>query len=279
MALREEIGFSKDNGTSAHARSPLLEVRGVTKRFHGLTALDDVSLSLSQGQVLVVLGRSGSGKSTLVRCIDQLTPIDRGAIYLDGELLGYGRSHGRLRPLDPRSLARQRAAIGMVFQHFNLFSHLTVLDNITLAPIRVRGLSQKEAQASARELLEHVGLPDKADAYPSQLSGGQQQRVAIARMLAMEPRLLLFDEPTSALDPELVGEVLGVMLKLAAEQRTMIVVTHEIQFAREIADRVVFFEDGRVAADGTVASVIDDPPTASLRAFFARITDRPSLRE
>jgi ABC-type polar amino acid transport system ATPase subunit len=265
----------RGNGTEAMDQK-LLEVRGVTKRFQGLTALDQVNLTVSRGEVVVVLGRSGSGKSTFVRCIDQLTPIDSGSIYLDGQLLGYERSRGRLREMGVRSLARQRSAIGMVFQHFNLFTHLTVLENMTLAPILVNGLPKSEAQTIARDLLAQVGLPDKADSYPLQLSGGQQQRVAIARMLAMKPRLLLFDEPTSALDPELVGEVLGVMRNLTAEQRTMIVVTHEIQFAREVADRVVFFEKGRVVADGSVASVIDDPPTNSLRAFFARAANRPS---
>jgi ABC-type polar amino acid transport system ATPase subunit len=265
----------RGNGTGP-AGHKLLEVRGVTKRFHGVAALDQVDLTVGHAEVVVVLGRSGSGKSTLVRCIDQLAPIDSGSIYLDGELLGYERSRGRLRQMGVRSLARQRSAIGVVFQHFNLFTHLTVLDNMTLAPVRVKGMSKTEAQEMARDLLVQVGLPDKADSYPLQLSGGQQQRVAIARMLAMQPRLLLFDEPTSALDPELVGEVLAVMRKLTAEQRTMIVVTHEIQFAREVADRVVFLEKGRVVADGSVASVIDDPPTDSLRAFFARFANRHS---
>lgn len=261
-------------GQSAASLSPdrpLLEVRGVRKSFNGVTALDGVELSVKDGEVVVILGRSGSGKSTLVRCIHQLTPIDAGAIYLDGELVGFEHSRGKLRPLGVRKLAQQRAQMGMVFQHFELFSHLTVMENITLAPVRVRGLSPAQAREAANELLEQVGLPGKSEMYPGQLSGGQQQRVAIARMLAMEPRLLLFDEPTSALDPELVGEVLAVMRKLTVGGRTMIVVTHEIQFAREVADRVVFFERGRIAAEGSVSELIDHPRSESMRSFLARV--------
>jgi ABC-type polar amino acid transport system ATPase subunit len=250
---------------------PHLELRGVKKHFGEVPALDSIDLTVNEGEVVVVLGRSGSGKSTLVRCIHQLVPIDAGAIYLDGELLGFERFPNGLRPLSSRRVARQRAEIGMVFQHFNLFPHLSVIENIALAPIRGRGIPRQEAVRSGRALLEQVGLLQKADAYPRELSGGQQQRVAIARMLAMKPRLLLFDEPTSALDPELVGEVLTVMRRLAERGSTMIVVTHEIEFARDVASRVVFLDGGRIAADGTVKEVIDEPATDTLRSFLARV--------
>lgn len=251
---------------------PLLEVKNVTKNFHGSVALDGVNLTVNEGEVVVIIGRSGSGKSTLARCVHQLTPIDGGAIYLDGALLGYERHGARLRPLGVRKLAAQRAQIGMVFQHFNLFTHLTALENIMLAPMRVGGLSARRAHERAMTLLEQVGLPHKKDMFPLQLSGGQQQRIAIARMLAMEPRLLLFDEPTSALDPELVGEVLAVMRRLTASGNTMIIVTHEIRFAREVADRIVFFDEGRNIAEGAVDEMIDHPRLPSLQAFLAGVS-------
>jgi ABC-type polar amino acid transport system ATPase subunit len=265
------------NRTDGPARqgdtAPHLELRRVKKRFGSSIALDGINLTVHEGEVIVLLGRSGSGKSTLVRCIHQLVPIDSGAIYLDGKLLGYERVRGGIRPLSGRATARQRSEIGMVFQHFNLFPHLSVLDNVVLAPIRARGIPRAEAVNAGRALLEQVGLSQKTDAYPRELSGGQQQRVAIARMLAMEPRLLLFDEPTSALDPELVGEVLSVMRSLADRGNTMMIVTHEIEFARDVASRVVFLDEGKIAVDGTVKEVIDNPATNSLRSFLARVPD------
>jgi ABC-type polar amino acid transport system ATPase subunit len=251
---------------------PVLKVSNVTKSFQGRAALTGVNLTVGEGEVVVIIGRSGSGKSTLVRCIHQLTPIDGGAIYLNGTLLGYERTRTRLRPLSVGKVAAQRAQIGMVFQHFNLFTHLTALQNIMMAPMRVGGLNGAEARRRSLELLELVGLPDKQDIYPLQLSGGQQQRVAIARALAMEPRLLLFDEPTSALDPELVGEVLAVIRRLTASGNTMIIVTHEIRFAREVADRVVFFDGGCIVAEGDVGSMIDNPTLPMLQTFLAGVS-------
>jgi ABC-type polar amino acid transport system ATPase subunit len=268
IAVNRTGGPARQGGTAPH-----LQLSRVKKRFGSSIALDGINLTVHEGEVIVVLGRSGSGKSTLVRCIHQLVPIDSGAIYLDGELLGYERVRGGIRPLSGRAIARQRSEIGMVFQHFNLFPHLSVLDNVVLAPIRAKGIPRAEAVNAGRALLEQVGLSQKADAYPRELSGGQQQRVAIARMLAMEPRLLLFDEPTSALDPELVGEVLTAMRSLADRGNTMMIVTHEIEFARDVASRVVFLDEGKIAVDGTVREVIDDPATNSLRSFLARVPD------
>jgi len=275
MAMtRGETGTQNDTrtGHDSHRsdRPTVLSVRGVHKSFHGRVALAGIDFDINEGEVVVILGRSGSGKSTLARCIQQLEPIDAGSIYLDGELLGYEHSRRGLRPLKPGRAAVQRAKIGTVFQHFNLFPHLTVLENITLAPRRVQNLTKRDANERATSLLERVGLADRAGAYPKQLSGGQQQRVAIARTLAMEPRLLIFDEATSALDPELVGEVLGVIKGLTAEGDTMFVVTHEIQFAREVADRVIFLDGGVIAASGTVSEVIDNPQLDALKRFLAR---------
>jgi ABC-type polar amino acid transport system ATPase subunit len=232
-----------------------------------------------EGEVVVVMGPSGSGKSTLVRCLHQLTPIDGGAMWLDGELLGYERSGGGadggvLRPLPEARIAAQRRRMGMVFQQFNLFPHWTVERNLTEAPVRVHGRTRAEARQVAAALLEQVGLPDKAGAHPRQLSGGQQQRVAIARALATEPRILLFDEPTSSLDPELVGEVLAVMRDLAASGMTMVVVTHEMDFAHEVADRCVFLDAGKVVEQGPPAQLFADPTTDRLRLFLARFHQR-----
>ncbi|MEL5991559.1 amino acid ABC transporter ATP-binding protein [Microbacterium phosphatis] len=249
---------------------PVLEVSDVRKHFGDTTALDGVSLKVYEGEVVAILGPSGSGKSTLVRCIDQLEEIDGGAMLLDGELLGYEEIRGHLRPMTDAGRRGQRRRMSMVFQQFNLFPHWTVLRNVAEAPHTVHGLSAAQAEARARELLERVGLSDKADAYPRQLSGGQQQRVAIARSVAVDPRILLFDEPTSALDPELVDEVLQTMKRLAASGRTMIVVTHELEFARSVADRCVFMADGRVVEDRPAEDFFDDPRSARLRAFLAR---------
>ena len=252
------------------AAPPLLSLRAVRKRFGGLQALDGIDLDVAEREVVALIGPSGSGKSTLVRCVHQLQPIDGGAIRLAGELLGYARSGGVLRPLAERALARQRQRMGMVFQQFNLFPHLTVLRNVIEAPLRVLGASVAEATAHAEQLLQRVGLADKRDAYPRQLSGGQQQRVAIARALAMRPLLMLFDEPTSALDPERVAEVLAVMQDLARQGTTMLVVTHEIGFAREVADRVVFMEAGRIVEQGPARQLLERPQTERLRAFLSK---------
>jgi polar amino acid transport system ATP-binding protein len=256
------------------AKAPILRIVGVEKSFGALPALRGVDLDVCEGEVVVILGSSGSGKSTLLRCIQQLDSINAGSIYFDGELLGYRQKRGGLHALPPAALRRQRQHMGMVFQQFNLFPHLTVLQNVVEAPIHVRGLSRPQAETQALALLDKVGLGDKRNAYPKQLSGGQQQRVAIARALAMDPRLMLFDEPTSALDPELVGEVLAAMRRLAGTGMTMIVVTHEIDFAREVADRVVFMEQGRVAASGSVSEMLDVPALPRLRSFLAPFRER-----
>jgi polar amino acid transport system ATP-binding protein len=244
---------------------------GVHKRYGRLEVLKGIDLTVAPGEVMCIIGRSGSGKSTFLRCVNHLEKIDAGRLSVDGELVGY-RQHGdRLYELRQREVAVRRADIGMVFQHFNLFGHMTALANVCEAPMRVRGVSRRAAQERAHDLLERVGLADKASSYPSQLSGGQQQRVAIARALAMEPKLMLFDEPTSALDPELVGDVLAVMRGLAAEGMTMIVVTHEMGFAREVADTVVFMDEGVIVEAGPPAQVLGAPAHARTRDFLAKV--------
>jgi ABC-type polar amino acid transport system ATPase subunit len=249
---------------------PVIDVQRLRKRFADTTALNGVDLQVFEQEVIAILGPSGSGKSTLVRCIDQLTEIDGGAIYLDGELLGYESVRGRLRPLRDTERRAQRRRMSMVFQQFNLFPHWTVLRNITEAPRVVHGVSASDARRRAWDLLERVGLSEKGHAYPRELSGGQQQRVAIARALAVEPRVLLFDEPTSALDPELIGEVLQTIKDLAASGLTMIVVTHELEFARDVADRCLFMADGQVIEDRPAADFFADPASDRLRSFLAR---------
>ncbi|MEU0810666.1 MULTISPECIES: amino acid ABC transporter ATP-binding protein [unclassified Streptomyces] len=249
----------------------MVEVRGVHKSFGPLEVLRGVDLQVRTGEVTVVLGPSGSGKSTLLRTINHLEKVNRGWISIDGELIGYRRSGNRLYELKERDVLRQRTHIGFVFQDFNLFPHLTVEENLIEAPIAALRRPRKEAVASAARLLERVGLADKAAAYPRQLSGGQQQRVAIARALALEPKVLLFDEPTSALDPELVGEVLDVIKDLARTGTTMIVVTHEIGFAREVADTVVFMDGGVVVEQGPPAAVLDAPRHERTRAFLSKV--------
>ncbi|MEW2511536.1 amino acid ABC transporter ATP-binding protein [Streptomyces sp. NPDC046870] len=251
--------------------SVMVDIRSVHKSFGPLDVLRGIDLQVRAGEVTVVLGPSGSGKSTLLRAINHLEKVDRGEISVDGALLGYRRAGDRLYELPEREVLRQRTRIGFVFQNFNLFPHLTVLDNVVEAPVSALKRPRKAAVESAHRLLERVGLGDKADAYPRQLSGGQQQRVAIARALALEPKLLLFDEPTSALDPELVGEVLDVIRDLAARGTTMIVVTHEIAFAREVADTVVFMADGRIVERGTPEEVLDAPREERTRAFLAKV--------
>ncbi|MGN7871200.1 amino acid ABC transporter permease/ATP-binding protein [Paracoccus sp. 22332] len=248
-----------------------VEIRGVTKSYGDLTVLKDIDLVIPAGSVTAIIGPSGSGKSTLLRSINHLERVDRGYIAIDGELIGYRRDGDALHELPEKDILTRRADVGMVFQNFNLFPHLTVLDNITEAPITVRGLPRAEAERLALDLLARVGLSDKAGAYPRQLSGGQQQRVAIARTLALKPKVLLFDEPTSALDPELVGEVLDVIKELASSGITLIIVTHEIGFAREVADRIVFMEQGRVVETGSPAQVLNDPQNRRTADFIAKV--------
>ena len=248
------------NDVSNDAR-PLVRIDHVSKFYGDFKALDDVSLDIHPGQVVAVIGASGSGKSTLCRTINRLETIQEGSIEIDGELL----------PEEGRDLTRLRAEVGMVFQSFNLFPHRTVLDNITLAPIKVRGISRSEAEATARSLLERVGLADQADKRPPQLSGGQQQRVAIARALAMDPKIMLFDEPTSALDPEMITEVLDVIKDLATSGMTMLVVTHEMGFARSVADRVVFMDSGQIVESGAPSEFFAAPTTDRARDFLSKV--------
>jgi polar amino acid transport system ATP-binding protein len=248
----------------------LVRARGVHKSFSHLEVLKGIDLDVRHGETVVILGPSGSGKSTFLRCINHLETIDSGTIVVGGEQIGYVRRGGRLRELPEHLVARQRRSIGMVFQQFNLYPHMSVLENVVEAPIGVHGETRAAAEAHGLELLARVGLADKADEYPRRLSGGQQQRVAIARALAIRPRLILFDEPTSALDPELVGEVLATMKDLAGRGMTMIVVTHEIGFAKEAADRVVFMDGGVVVEEGPPGEVLVDPRNERTRAFLGR---------
>ena len=248
----------------------VLQARGVRKSFGHTEVLSGIDLDVTSGETVVVLGPSGSGKSTFLRCVNLLESLDAGRITVDGRDVGYDVRNGRLHELSPNEIARRRRDIGMVFQQFNLFPHMTALENIIEAPIAVLGEGRREATARAVELLAEVGLAGREKAYPRQLSGGQQQRVAIARALAMRPKLMLFDEPTSALDPELVGEVLATMKRLASAGLTMVVVTHEISFAREAADRVVFMDAGQVVEQGTPEQVIDNPQHERTRAFLSR---------
>jgi polar amino acid transport system ATP-binding protein len=251
--------------------TPMVLAEGVRKTFGHLEVLKGIDLQMDAGEVMVLLGPSGSGKSTFLRCINHLESIDGGRLSVDGELVGYRQSGDTLYELREREVSRKRAEIGMVFQRFNLFPNMTALSNVTCAPLHVRRAKKEAAERRGRELLERVGLSDKAEAYPSMLSGGQQQRVAIARALAMEPKLMLFDEPTSALDPELVGEVLDVMKGLARDGMTMIVVTHEMGFAREVGDRVVFMDDGVVVEQGAPSEVFANPRHARTQAFLSKI--------
>ena len=245
---------------------------GVHKRFGRQEVLKGIDLEVRAGEVMCLLGPSGAGKSTFLRCINHLEKIDAGRLSVDGELVGYQMRGDKLHELRESEVARERAQIGMVFQRFNLFPHMTALDNVCCAPVVVKGIARDVARARGRELLDRVGLSDKYDAYPAQLSGGQQQRVAIARALAMDPKLMLFDEPTSALDPELVGEVLDVMKQLAQELgMTMVVVTHEMGFAREVADAIVFIDGGVVVECGPPSEVIDHPHEERTRAFLSKV--------
>jgi polar amino acid transport system ATP-binding protein len=250
---------------------PMVKAEAVHKRFGRLEVLKGIDLEVDRGEVMCLLGPSGSGKSTFLRCINHLEKINSGRLSVDGALVGYRDAGDKLHELGEREVARKRAEIGMVFQHFNLFPHMTAVENVSLAPVRVLGLGRKEARERARELLSRVGLGDKLDTYPVALSGGQQQRVAIARALAMQPKLMLFDEPTSALDPELVGDVLDAMRELAKEGMTMIVVTHETGFAREVADSVVFMDAGVVVESGPPAEVLGNPQHERTKAFLSKV--------
>lgn len=255
---------------SAMRESSLVDIRDVHKRFGEVDVLKGINLSIAQGETLVILGPSGSGKSTLLRCINHLETIDQGSIMVEGAQIGFELHGAHLRKLSPRGIARQRRSIGMVFQQFNLYPHMSVLQNIVEAPVGVHGVPRQEATDYALELLDRVGLKHKAHEYPRQLSGGQQQRVAIARALAVRPKLMLFDEPTSALDPELVGEVLATMRDLANQGLTLIIVTHEIGFAKEVADRVVFMDGGYVVEEGPPSEVLAHPKHPRTRAFLSR---------
>ncbi|MBB6118702.1 amino acid ABC transporter ATP-binding protein [Nocardiopsis algeriensis] len=249
----------------------LVVAEDVRKSFGRLEVLKGIDLQVRRGEVMCVIGPSGSGKSTFLRCVNHLEKLTGGRLWVNGELMGYRERRGRLYELREKEIAAQRSDIGMVFQRFNLFPHLTALGNVMEAPVQVKRQSKAVAAAKAMELLERVGLPDKAGAYPEQLSGGQQQRVAIARALAMEPSLMLFDEPTSALDPELVGEVLDVMRDLAAGGMTMMVVTHEMGFAREVGDSLVFMDDGVVVESGAPDEVLSNPRHERTRAFLSKV--------
>ncbi len=251
--------------------TPMVRAEAVHKSFGRLEVLKGIDLEVRAGEVCCLLGPSGSGKSTFLRCINHLEKVDAGRLSVDGDLVGYRQQGGRLLELKEAETARKRAEIGMVFQRFNLFPHMTALGNVVEAPVKVQGLDKRQAADRGRALLDRVGLSDKLDAYPAQLSGGQQQRVAIARALAMEPKLMLFDEPTSALDPELVGEVLDVMRGLAADGMTMVVVTHEMGFAREVADTVVFMDAGVVVESGSPQQVIDAPQHERTRSFLGKV--------
>jgi polar amino acid transport system ATP-binding protein len=253
------------------APTPLVRARNLRKSFGPVEVLRGVDLEVDAGQVCCIIGPSGSGKSTLLRCINHLEKLDAGQIYVNGELIGYRRVANKLVERSEREVARQRAGIGMVFQQFNLFPHMTVLANVMEAPLRVRKDPPDEVRERALRLLDRVGLPDKANAYPAQLSGGQQQRVAIARALAMQPLLMLFDEPTSALDPELVGEVLETMRALADDGMTMIVVTHEIGFAKEVGDLLAFVDQGVIVERGVPDEVLANPSSERTRAFLSKV--------
>ncbi|RFC65869.1 amino acid ABC transporter ATP-binding protein [Mesorhizobium denitrificans] len=251
--------------------APMIVFDRVSKNYGDLAVLRDINLTVAAGEVISLIGPSGSGKSTLLRCVNHLERIERGSITVDGELIGYRRNGNHAYELPEKLIARQRARIGMVFQSFNLFGHMTALENVIEAPVHVLGIPRREAENLGAELLVRVGLADKLKSYPRMLSGGQQQRVAIARALAMKPKVILFDEPTSALDPELVGEVLDVMRSLAADGMTMMVVTHEMSFAREVCHRIAFMESGRIVECSTPTEVLDNPAFERTRTFLSKV--------
>jgi polar amino acid transport system ATP-binding protein len=252
-------------------QTPMVDAQSVCKNFGPLEVLKGITLEVQPREVLCMIGPSGSGKSTFLRCLNHLEQVNAGRLYVDGVLVGYAERGGKLHELQPKEAARQRREIGMVFQHFNLFPHMTALGNVIEAPIRVKKRRKDDVIESARKLLDRVGLADKETTYPAQLSGGQQQRVAIARALAMDPKLMVFDEPTSALDPELVGEVLDVMRQLAIDGMTMIVVTHEMGFAREVADQLVFMDGGVVVESGPPREVLSNPKRERTKAFLSKV--------
>src|SRR6476620_3392217 len=259
--------------TTTQESKPMVLAESVCKSFGALQVLKGITLEVGKGQVRVMVGPSGSGKSTFLRCINHLEQVNAGRLYVDGDLIGYREKKrgDKLYEISPRDAAKQRRDIGMVFQHFNLFPHRTALENLVEAPMHVKRVKKADAVARAKDLLDQVGMAEKATAYPAQLSGGQQQRVAIARALAMNPKLMLFDEPTSALDPELVGEVLEVMKKLAAEGMTMVVVTHEMGFAREVANQLVFMDGGVVVESGPPREVLANPKHERTKAFLSKV--------
>ncbi len=267
----EGAAMSSSTTSPEHADVPMIAIKDVWKNYGRLDVLKGINLDVAPGTVTCLIGPSGSGKSTLLRCVNHLEQVNSGRIEVEGDLIGYHEKNGKLYEMSEKDAAKQRLGIGMVFQHFNLFTHRTVLENIIEAPVQVKGESKEEATEYARELLAQVGLSGKEDAYPIQLSGGQQQRVAIARALAMRPKLMLFDEPTSALDPELVGEVLNVMRRLAEEGMTMLVVTHEMGFAREVADEVAFMEGGVIVEHGPARQVITEPKNERLKEFLSSV--------
>jgi polar amino acid transport system ATP-binding protein len=274
------LGVAPAAGTdpSVVQQRPMLAMSGIAKRFGTHQVLKGVSLTVAKGEAVVVIGPSGSGKTTLLRCINLLEDYEDGVVAVDGEPIGYTvDARGHRHRMAERELAAARENVGIVFQSYNLFPHMTVLQNIVAAPIRVKGIPRAKAEARARDLLATVGLKDKEQAYPVRLSGGQQQRVAIARALAMDPKIMLFDEVTSALDPELVGEVLAAMQQLARDGMTMIVVTHEMSFARDVADRIVFMDGGTIVEEGKPEQMFTDPRTERVRQFLKRYNDRYRL--
>jgi polar amino acid transport system ATP-binding protein len=265
-------GNGGGNGSGGGSGRPMVDARAVRKSFHRNEVLRGVTMRVAKGEVVCVIGPSGSGKTTFLRCLNHLEKINDGRIYIDGELVGYRElPDGRLAEESEKNIARMRSEVGMVFQRFNLFPHLTALQNVIEAPVQVKGVPRAEAEARGTALLRKVGMEHKADAYPQRLSGGQQQRVAIARALAMDPKLMLFDEATSALDPELVGEVLKVMRQLADEGMTMVVVTHEMGFAREAADRVIFMDGGVIVEEGTPEQMFGAPQQERTQSFLRKV--------
>ena len=259
------------SNTVKNTGTVMVEAQGVRKSYGHLEILKGIDLQVQRGSVTVLIGPSGSGKTTFLRCINHLEKINAGRLYVDGSLVGYEERNGRLHEMKDKATAVSRRASGMVFQRFNLFPHMTIMENIIEAPIQVQGRNRKEITAEAQVLLDRVGLGDRGRSYPQELSGGQQQRVAIARALAMKPKLMLFDEPTSALDPELVGEVLDVMRDLAEEGMSMVVVTHELGFARQVADHVVFMDGGVVVESGPPSEVLDNPQNERTQAFLSKV--------